>query len=63
LARNLHLSQATDPKGRPEVEEGDAKMATKKAKKSGKQLKKAKKLEATKPLTIKDWPPDPCQPT
>jgi hypothetical protein len=39
-------------------------MATKKTKKAGKPLRKAKKLEATKPLTIKDfYPPDPCDRT
>jgi hypothetical protein len=35
-------------------------MATKKAKKVGKPLKKAKKLEATKPLLRMAEPPDPC---
>jgi hypothetical protein len=35
-------------------------MAMKKAKKSSKQLKKAKKLEATKPLLKLAEPPDPC---
>jgi hypothetical protein len=35
-------------------------MASKKTKKSSKPLKKAKKLEATKPLLKLAEPPDPC---
>jgi hypothetical protein len=40
---------------------GEETMATKKAKKPGKQLRKAKKLEATKPLLTLAEPPDPCR--
>jgi hypothetical protein len=39
---------------------GEKTVATKKAEKSGKQLRKAKKLEATKPLRKLEAPPDPC---
>jgi hypothetical protein len=46
-------------RGQPEAEEGEAKMATKKAKKPSKQLRKAKKLEATKSLIVQRYPNDP----
>lgn len=35
-------------------------MPAEKAKKSAKQLRKAKKIEATRPLTVKAIPTDPC---
>jgi hypothetical protein len=46
--------------GHSEFGEGEETMATKKAKKPSKQLRKAKKLEATKPLQKLAEPPDPC---